>query len=170
MARAAAKQSGLVRVYFIPAAEPPHRAKGTFASYEDRYRMVELACEPFPEFEPSRIEDRPGKSFTVDTVIRFRETLDLDSRLFWIIGADAFADLPTWHRWRELAEMVTFAVVSRPGAEHPTSFPTRVQRIEGVDLSVSSSEIRQKLAHHDAGVELPAAVLRYIQQKALYGW
>ena len=83
-------------------------------------------------------------------------------------GADAFAEISSWHRWRDLARLVTFAVIGRPGAEYQVPPDTRVHRVDGVNLPISSSEIRAELAAAADITDLPAGVLDYIRQHHLY--
>jgi nicotinate-nucleotide adenylyltransferase len=165
VAREAADQFHLEQVWFIPAAHPPHKTANTGASYEDRFRMTELACQADRRFVASLLEAGDGKSYSVDTVERVRE---LGQQPYFIIGADAFAEVPSWHRWQELVRLTEFIVVTRPG--HPYSAPpgARVHRLDTVALPVSSSEIRRKLAAGEIPEELPGAVSRYISERGLY--
>lgn len=169
MAAAAAEQCALQEVLLIPASQPPHRRQGTYASYEDRYRMVEIACGGHPLLRPSRLEDGPGVSYSIDTVEKFLSEAVAGTGVFFVIGADAFADLRSWRRWQDLAKLVTFAVVGRPGAVYEIPEGARVRRVDGVNLPISSSEIRTKLAAGDADLDLPPGVLDYIRYKHLYG-
>jgi nicotinate-nucleotide adenylyltransferase len=86
----------------------------------------------------------------------------------FIIGADAFAEITSWHRWRDLIRLTEFIVVTRPG--HPYSSPpgALVHRLDTVALPVSSSEIRRKLALGQIPAELPESVGRYISDHGLY--
>src|SRR5579862_637552 len=93
VARAAADRFRLDRVLFVPSAHPPHKAGVTYAPYEDRVRMVELACEGEPRFEVSRLEEGTERSYSIDTIEKLRTTLAPGDQLFFIIGADAFAEI-----------------------------------------------------------------------------
>jgi nicotinate-nucleotide adenylyltransferase len=165
VAREAADQFALEQVWFIPAANPPHKSASTGASYEDRFRMTELACHADPRFVASRLEEGERKSYSVDTVER---VIALGRQPLFIIGADAFAEITSWHRWRDLIRLTEFIVVTRPG--HPYSSPpgARVHRLDTVALPVSSSEIRRQLALGEIPAELPASVGQYIAERALY--
>lgn len=169
VAREAADQFHLDQVWFIPAAHPPHKTANTGATYADRFRMTELACQADPRFIASPLESGEStgdaKSYSVDTVERVRE---LGQHPYFIIGADAFAEIPTWHRWQDLVRLTEFIVVTRPG--HPYSAPpgARVHRLDTLALPVSSSEIRRKLAAGEVAQELPPAVSRYIFDRGLY--
>jgi nicotinate-nucleotide adenylyltransferase len=168
MAAAAAEQCALQEVLLIPASRPPHRQQGTYASYEDRFRMVEIACAGSPLLRASRLEEGPEVSYSIDTVERYLESA-ADREVFFVIGADAFADLRSWRRWEDLAKLVTFAVVGRPGAVYDVPDGVRVRRVDGVNLPVSSSDIRSKLAAGEGELDLPAGVMDYIREGRLYG-
>ena len=170
MAEAAAEQCDLDWVLLVPASHPPHRSAGPFASYADRLKMVELACQDHRRLAPSNLDDAPGKSYSIHTVERLRATLPDDSSIYFLIGADAFADIKSWHRWSDLARLVTFAVVSRPGAIYEQPPEVRIHSVNGIHLPISSSDIRARLASGDLRVDLPPRVLHYIQQHRLYGF
>ena len=168
VAREAAELCGLDRVLFVPAGRPPHKSTGPRASYADRYRMVEIACAGEPRFEPSRLEEGDRHSYSIDTIERLRQRLNPGDRLFFLIGADAFAEIETWRRWDEVLRSVEFIVVSRPGHQYRVPTGVKVERLERLALPVSSSEIRSKLAAGDRDVDVPSAVLDYIREKNLY--
>src|SRR5260370_1510248 len=115
IARMAADRFDLDRVLFVPAFHPPHKAGITHAPYEDRVRMAELACQDQPRFEVSRLEEGTARSYSIDTIERLRSSLAPGDELYFLIGADAFAEIRTWHRWQDVARCVSFLVVSRPG-------------------------------------------------------
>ena len=169
MAREAANQFQLERVLFIPASNPPHKSGVTYAPYEDRLRMAEVACAGDPQFVVSRLEKGPRSSYSINTIERVRATLSAADELFFLIGADAFAEMESWHRWRDVVAAVRFIVVSRPGNRYRIPEGARVERLETVDLPVSSSEIRSALAAGRRPAEIPQAVLAYIYQRGLYG-
>jgi len=167
IAQAARKLCGLERILFIPSGKPPHRADGTFASYEDRYAMVRIACEGNPCFEPSRLEQGETSSYSIHTIERV--LAQSPGPLHFLIGADAFAEIQTWHRWQDVVACVTFIVVSRPGAQYSVPATARVVRLEDVHLEISSSEIRRRLALAKFdNLPLPAGVSSYIEAHLLY--
>jgi nicotinate-nucleotide adenylyltransferase len=163
VAHEAAEAFALDRILFIPAGNPPHKEAG--ASYEDRFRMVELACAADPRFEPSRLEEGREKSYSINTVERLMAP---GQTLLFIIGADAFADIRTWRRWEDLLRDVEFIVVTRPGHAYESPPGARVHRLDTVALPVSSSEIRQELSKGQIPPVLPPAVADYIQARRLY--
>jgi nicotinate-nucleotide adenylyltransferase len=166
IAREAARRFELDPVLFVPAARPPH--KQLHAGYEDRFRMVELALENQPGLAPSRLEAGTAQSFSIDTIEKLQPELAAEDRLFFIIGADAFAEIRTWKRWRDVARAVEFIVVSRPGHSYEIPEEARVHSLNTLRLPVSSSEIRARMASGDDSVDAPAAVLQYIREHKLY--
>jgi nicotinate-nucleotide adenylyltransferase len=169
IAREAAARFALDRVLFVVAANPPHKPNATVAPYEDRYRMVELACQDDPRFEPSRLEAGPERSYSIKTICRVRSMQGPSDELYFIIGSDAFADICSWHRWEDVVRSVDFIVVTRPGCRYSAPPGARVHRLDNVELPVSSSEIRRRLAAGFSPPELPPAVLDYIRERGLYG-
>lgn len=170
VARTAAERFHLDRVLFVPAARPPHKGGVTHAPYEDRVCMAELACAGDPRFEVSRLEEGTERSYSIDTIEKVRAGMTPADELFFIIGADAFADVETWHRWRDVAREVRFVVASRPGHRYRVPEPIRTDRLDGVELAVSSSAIREALARGERPSEVPDCVLDYISKNKLYTW
>lgn len=168
IAREAVRAFHLSRVLLVPGARPPHKCGVTRAPYEDRYRMVELACEGEPHLEPSRLEAGMERSYSVFTIQKVRASMEPGCTLFFLIGSDAFAEIGTWLRWREVAALVEFIVVSRPGHAYEIPEGARVHRLDTVELPVSSSEIRRRLAAGDTEVPVPRRVLSYIRERNLY--
>ena len=156
----------LDRVLFVPAANPPHKLRGAAAAYEDRVRMLELACAGHPRFEVSRIEEGTARSYSIDTIERLH-AVGVGSLAF-LIGADAFADIRTWHRWRDVIAAVEFLVVTRPGAGYQIPEGARVRPLEGVELPISSSDIRAQIARGNLDVPVPEPVIRYVREHGLY--
>jgi nicotinate-nucleotide adenylyltransferase len=131
--------------------------------------MVELACAGEKRFVPSRLEEGPdtsnAKSYSIHTIERVKAA---NGEVFFIIGADAFAEIGKWHRWEDVVRSVEFIVVARPGHSFTIPQGARVHRLETVALPVSSSEIRQALARGESPAELPEAVAKYIRARGLY--
>jgi nicotinate-nucleotide adenylyltransferase len=165
VAREAADKFHLDQVWFVTAAHPPHKSDQTGAGYEDRCKMVELACHGDPRLVVSRLESGAGKSYSIDTVERVRAS---GEEPYFIIGADAFAEITSWHRWQDLVRLTDFIVVTRPGHEYASPPGARVHRLDTVALPVSSSEIRRQLGAGGIPPELPPEVAQYIAAKGLY--
>jgi nicotinate-nucleotide adenylyltransferase len=159
----AADALALDHVLFIPAAHPPHKDAAT--SYAHRLRMVELACAADPRFVASRLEEGRETNYSIYTIERVKA---LGGDVFFLVGADAFAEIRTWHRWSDVVAAVEFIVVTRPGHDYESPPGARVQRLDTVALPISSSEIRQELARGETPVGLPADVVAYIRANGLY--
>ena len=166
----------LDRILFVPAGQPPHKPAAEISAVEHRLTMVQLAIADNPAFELSRVEvDRPGPSYTVDTLERLAANGD---RLTVILSAETFAELPTWHEPDRLFEAARVAVAPRWGYPAPdpgwlaAAFPGREDRVtflEGPRLGVSSTALRVRVA---AGRSIrylvPAPVAAYIAAHHLY--
>lgn len=171
-AQACLRRLKLERVFFIPAAVPPHKSGCELAGSRHRLKMVRLAVGRKSGFAVSPIEmRRKGPSFTIDTV-RILSRRFPSRGLYFIIGADTVPEIPTWHRHRDILKLVRFAVVRRPGhrlaplAGHSRNFV--LVRTRG--LPFSSRELRERLARGERNPPgLPRAVARYIARKGLYG-
>ncbi|MBI3666802.1 MAG: nicotinate (nicotinamide) nucleotide adenylyltransferase [Acidobacteria bacterium] len=175
VARAARREYFLDRILFIPASQPPHKPGRCAASYEHRLEMVRLACAEHPAFVASQLEGPAGdgsRNYTIQTIRRVAAHLSPHDRLFFIIGADAFAEITTWYRWRQVTMEVEFIVVSRPGYTlDESALPpgAMVHWLRSVHSNVSSTEIRRRLENGQStrGM-LPAPVARYISRSHLY--
>jgi nicotinate-nucleotide adenylyltransferase len=165
----------LDRVLFVPAGVPPHKPASEVSAVADRVAMVELATAGNEAFELSRVEvDRPGPSFTVDTV----ERLALDDDVVVILSAETFRELPTWHEPERLFDAARVAVVPREGYSAPdpawlgATFPGREGRVTYVKaphLGLSSTAIRARVAAgRSIRYVVPDAVATYIADHHLY--
>jgi nicotinate-nucleotide adenylyltransferase len=163
IAQEAADRFALDEVLMIPAAMPPH--KGTGTPYEHRYRMVELACAADPRLVPSRIEQDQAKSYSIHTIERLKAE---GGDLYFIIGADAFAEIQTWFRAADVIRAVAFIVAARPSHRFEVPPGASVHRMDTLALQISSSEIRARLSTGERPPELAAAVLEYIHANSLY--
>lgn len=168
VAAEAAGRFQLDQVLFVTSGNPPHKPSGSTTPYEHRHRMVELACAADPRFVPSRLEAGAGKSYSIDTITRLKPTLTPEDRLFFLIGADAFAEINSWYRAGDVLAAVEFIVVSRPGYEYPIPTGARIHRLESIELPVSSSTIRRVLEEGGRPEDLPPAVADYAEQHRLY--
>lgn len=168
IANEALKTFALSQVIFIPAGQPPHKDLSLVTPFEDRRRMLEIACAPYPSFAVSAIEATQQPSYTLNTLERFRQDMTGDDKLFFLIGADAFAEIRTWHEWEQVLLLTDFIVVSRPGTTYTIPAGARVHALEGLDLPISSSDLRQRLRSGEAAPEVPAEVREYIDSRGLY--
>src|SRR5579871_1424622 len=168
IARRAAAEVRLDRVLFVPAARPPHKGGGRHIIYNDRLHMVELAIAGEPRFEASRLEEGTAFSYSIDTIEKVHRLLEPGDELFFIIGADAFAEIRTWRRWQDVVRAVDFIVVSRPGHQYEIPPGARVERLDSLELRVSSSEVRRSLGANEYSDAVPERVLEYILSHSLY--
>lgn len=176
-AEEARTQFSLDTVIFMPAGRHAFKEDGT-TSPEDRLFMTELATLSNPHFEVSRLEvDRPGKTYTIDTIIEMRE-LYPDAELYFITGTDAVFEILTWRDSARLADLVTFIAAVRPGYNLEAAKALHEQAAENFDiryievpaLSISSTELRRRIREgRSARYLVPANVLSYIERKHLYG-
>ena len=129
LARAARERCKLSRILFVPANLPPHKQREPLSAFAHRYAMISLATAEEKEFIPSLLEapetsDPQGKekpkatgkpNYTIDTVLRLKQSLKKIDRLFLLIGVDAFEDIAKWHQAEALFRECAFVVASRPG-------------------------------------------------------
>jgi len=108
---------GLDEVVVIPSAQPPHKPSIDLAPGADRLAMIRLAIADCPALAVSDIElQRPGPSYTIDTVGQFLNRDGADDRFVFIVGIDAFLEMDGWHRYQELFKAIAMVVITRPGS------------------------------------------------------
>jgi nicotinate-nucleotide adenylyltransferase len=182
IAEEAREALGMERVLFVPAAAPPHKPDRRLAPVAARVAMVAAAIAGNPAFTLSTVEvDRPGPSFAVDTVAILAAAARAEGRdpdLWWILSSEAFAAIGTWREPGRLIAACRMAVVPRAGAPRPTAawieacLPgsgDRVAVVDGPELGVSSSLIRERLAAgRSVRYLVPDAVRAYIDDRRLY--
>lgn len=181
----------LSHVLVIPSGTPPHRPSGPCASADHRLAMARLAAEPLG-WQVSDMElRRTGRTYTAETLDALRATAP-ETAFFFILGADAFAAIATWHRFPEVLDLAHFVVVARPG--HPVDHmdvqvPQLARRmircgsdtrlavpespaviiVTATTPNVSSSAIRRLVGDGDSPAGLvPDSVARYIADHRLY--
>jgi nicotinate-nucleotide adenylyltransferase len=181
-------------VIFIPAADPPHKPLAGDISFAHRLTMVRLAIACREDFHVSTVEaERGGKSYSIDTILAFRERFPTDE-LFFIIGGDSFTELGTWHCYAEIFALCNLIVVERPGhhiRKPLETLPDAVRSeftfdgsngslthersgfstffITGAPLELSSTEIRRLAsAESDISSYVPIDVAAYISHQRIY--
>lgn len=179
LGESARQELTLERVIFVPAGEPWRKSGRELAAAQHRLAMVRLAIAGNPHFQVSTVEvERPGPSYTADTLALLRDQLGPQAELLFIMGRDSLADLPHWREPQRIIALARLAVAERPGWPLPpdeeleralpgirarlTTFP-----MAAVDLS--SSEIRRR-CHEGRSIRylVPAAVEEYIHAQGLY--
>ena len=185
---------GLERVVFIPAFLPPHKTERVISPFEHRLQMVSLAVSDNERFDVSDVEhQRPGKSYSIDTVRYFLNSHDEKIDLYFITGQDAFDAITTWHQWEKLLSLCHFVVMTRPGYETrglgsilPNDIAvnyvyhdledffqgpqgSRIYFRKTTFLDISSSAIRQDV-QQGLSVQylVPEQVIRFMNEKNLY--
>jgi nicotinate-nucleotide adenylyltransferase len=206
---AAQQALSLDSMLLVPSRIPPHRADAVTAGPDDRFAMAQLAARERPGWTASRIElDREGPSFTYDTLIELKSRKRGDAamsdgrgiggdgasgvewQIFFIIGADAFAEIASWSRYPAVLDLAHFVIVSRPGItldslreRVPSAFSrplesargqrpsakTRVILVEAHTPAISSTDIRRRArAGHSLSGYVPDTVADYIRDHHLY--
>ena len=190
MGGAAQRALGLSRVHMITANVPPHRAQPMASSFH-RFAMTAIAVSGLDGWIASDLELRmPPPSFTSNTLRRFHERGYRPAELFFVIGADAFAEIGVWREYPQILEAAHFAVVSRPGhsvkelrqrlpmlaprmtlasVDDAAPEPTSIFLIDAATADVSASAVRDARARglSIAGM-VPAGVQQHIEQHGLY--
>jgi nicotinate-nucleotide adenylyltransferase len=164
----AREELGLDSVRFLPAGRPPHKRR-ELSSADDRYAMVALATAHQPAFVPDGLElHRDGPSYTADTLTALREARAGDE-LFLIVGSDTALEMATWRDPDRVFALCTVAVVARPGCAGELPPGRKAVRVAGPGLSISSSEIRERVAQGKSVRYLVAdAVADYITKRRLF--
>ena len=179
IAEAALDRLDLDRVILIPAGRPWLKSDQMVTSAAHRLAMVRLAIEDRPELEVSTIEvDRPGPTYTVDTLAELRRELGSGVDLYLILGMDSVRELRRWRDPERLFGMCTVVAVSRPEsvdvstAEIECEFPAahgRIKTTRGPMLDISATDIRMRVAEgRSISNCVPPSVQRYIRQHGLY--
>lgn len=169
------EQLRLDAVWFIPAGEPPHKPPGGRTPGRQRLDMIELAISGHAAFRALDLEiTRSGPSFTVETLAQLHHQHPT-AEFWWLMGADALRDFPTWREPERILTLGRMAAVNRGGIESPETTAARQQfrdRIDDVEMpaiTLSASDIRQRVATGQSVRYLvPRAVEVYIEQHRLY--
>jgi nicotinate-nucleotide adenylyltransferase len=164
LAREALEQLGLEQMLFVPAAISPHKLNWRLSAAETRLAMVRAAVKDEPGFVIDDCElRRSPPSYTIDTIEDLRRRHP-QAELFYFIGTDNIASLPTWHRFADLKTMVTFIVLERSAGRVVHSFRTIERHID-----ISSTDIRKRVAEgRSIRYLVPSAVEQIIRRQNLY--
>lgn len=179
---------------FIPAAVPPHKSDPEIQDFEHRWEMLRLATQGNPRFQLSDLERKlPGKSYTVKTLTKLQEVFSEETDLYFLLGLDAFLELDTWWRYKELFRLAHMVIVRRPGYREKDLVPFLNEKISSdyrwddvcgcfqhpelrsvyylqiTPLDISSSQIRHLRAKkRSIRYLVPDEVMRYIEKADLY--
>ena len=178
LAEEARDQLNLDFVYFVPAGNPPHKQGRRLAPVEARVRMTELAIAGNEAFRVSRVDaDRAGPHYTIAMVQIIQGQLPPGSELFFLMGFDSLAELPTWHEPARLIAACHLVALTRPGIEVDwgkleTTLPGIRQGVILLDmpeLEISSHQLQQRIREGRSIRYLaPDKVVKYIQAQRLY--
>ena len=181
LAQEAHQALGLAQVLFVPAGEPWRKAGRELSPREHRLAMTRLAVTGNPLFAASTIEvDRPGPSYTADTLAELRAQFGPQAEFFFIMGADSLADFPHWHEPLRILGLARLAVAERPaladaGFEEglPEGLAQALRRcvvwLPMPLVAISASAVRERVRQ---GLSIrywvPEAVEEYIRRHGLY--
>jgi len=191
----AAETFHLDALTFVPAGRPPHKAGEPLTRFSHRFAMLALATQPYARLFVSDLElAGEGPTYTVDTVRRFAAGCP-DAQVYFLMGSDSFSQITTWHRWRELVDLVHVIVLHRDTAwgetllaGAPVELRPRLVRVEPFaavpepgpgerriylfdhePFPVSATHLRERLRRGQTIEELvPPEVHRYILKYRLY--
>jgi nicotinate-nucleotide adenylyltransferase len=162
----------LAEVIFVPTGQPWQKEDRDLAPPEDRYLMTVIATASDPLLSVSRVDiDRPGETYTVDTLSDLRGARGPDAEFFFIMGADALSSIKSWHRTDNLFSMAHFVGCTRPG--HPIDLDGldehEVTLIEIPALEISSTACRERVrTGRPIRYLVPDGVIQYIAKRGLY--
>jgi nicotinate-nucleotide adenylyltransferase len=162
----------LDEVVFVPTGQPWQKSATEVSAAEDRYLMTVIATASNPRFTVSRVDlDRPGLTYTIDTLTELRASRTDDPELFFITGADALAQILSWHRVEELFEHAHFIGVTRPGHQltDPGLPAGGVSLVEVPAMAISSTDCRERVrANQPIWYLVPDGIVQYINKRGLY--
>jgi nicotinate-nucleotide adenylyltransferase len=187
------QELNLDKVYLIPAASPPHKSKAPVMPFHHRLAMTRLAIGDCSSLEALDIEgQRPGLSYSIETLREFQQFFSPDSELFFILGDEAFLDIRTWKEYPKLFEFAHFVIIQRKGIKpnnlegfllelkppaEKTADPYVFRAASGKTLilmgttpmDISSTQVRA-LVRDGKSIRflVPEAVRNYIMKKQLY--
>lgn len=181
IARAAAELLKVEKTYLIPAALPPHKIGQTRTPIHHRLEMLRRAIADDKNLDISACEaERPGPSYTIDTVRYFRAMLGPQPRIFWLVGGDSIRDLPTWKNIAQLADECILVTAPRPDCPidwSPLENVLSEQQITQMknyvlatpQVDISATDLRRRIAKNLPIDHLtPPPVIDYIKTRNLY--
>jgi len=168
---------GLNEVLFVPAGQPWVKLDRNITPAAHRVEMVRRAIAGSPYFRLCTLEvERPGPSYTVDTLTMLREQLGSEASLFFILGRDTLAGLHLWKEPKKLVQLCRLVVAPRLGSKDlkhlETEIPGLLDKVIQLDMpviGVSSSGIRQRIAQGlSVRYLVPVDVEKYITKQKIY--
>lgn len=194
-AKMAARKFSLDKILFVPSGNPPHKRGDRLTPFAHRFAMVTLACKGDARLIPSLIEaprSHRKPQYSIDTARAVRRSLKAEDQLYFLLGLDAYLDLPHWKNHERLFNLLNFIVVSRPGFDtraiteivperillqharasgmgRPSPRTGAVNVLHGVRVAIASRDIREAIAERRPITGLvPPVVEEYIVKERLY--
>ena len=193
IAKKLSKDFRLDKFVFIPAFHAPHKRMRVPTSAFSRFAMLCLATSSEPNISVSKIElELPEKPYSIETLTKLKSQFEATNEIFFVIGADSWAEITTWRDWENLLKLVNIIVVTRPNYEisfsHVTAeiidrivdlrvdkrdispFETSIFITDAVNMDISATKIRQLVAENqqDWKTFVPAEIAEYIEKYELY--
>jgi nicotinate-nucleotide adenylyltransferase len=172
----------LAEMVFVPAGHPPHKPGRIVTEAQHRLAMLELAIASNPHFTISLVDlERPGPSYTVETLQVLRQQWGAQTAIYFVIGGDSLEDLLAWYDPAGILKQLTALVaVQRPGYEEAAGYRDTLEaRLPGIrqrlimvqapQLDISATDLRRRVAEgRPIKYQTPEAVERYIIEYGLY--
>ncbi len=163
----------LQKIFFVPSARPPHKLDLLLTGAACRLEMTSLATRDNPGFAVSDVEiQRPGPSYTVDTIGEFKKRYGSDIEIYFIMGADSIFEIRTWKNPEVLFQLCKVIVTSRPGFpldEVDTDLRNKVTLAEITHIDISSTDIRRRVREGKSiRYFVPGQVEAYVRSRNLY--
>src|SRR5258706_12653566 len=166
VARSVARLFALDQLIFVPACTPPHKRDVGISAAFHRFAMLVLATADDAGLTVSTIElDEPERPYAVNTVERIQEQIGSDTRLFFIMGADSWAEITTWFEWEKFLRLCDQIVVTRPGYELVEANGAEVSDVRGmseddVSVLIAGHTDRQAFFTDAAILDISATAIR----------
>jgi nicotinate-nucleotide adenylyltransferase len=179
LAEVAGEQLNLTEILFIPAGQPWLKTERIITPAQHRLQMLRLALDDSPQFRISEMEiERPGPTYTIDTINALKNSLNADDELFFILGQDNLMQIPQWHDASDLIKLCYLAAAPRPGVKKPDlkaleveipGIKLRVMLMKEPKVDINATDIRERVAKGLSVRHLvPEPVNRYIKEQKLY--
>ena len=179
LADVAEEKLNLNEMLFIPAGQPWLKTERIITPAQHRLHMLRLALDDRPHFRISEMEiERPGPTYTIDTISALKSGLNAGDELCFILGQDSLMQIPQWYRAKELVQLCYLAAAPRPGVKKPDlkaleaeipGIKQRIMLMKEPKVDINATDIRERVARGLSVRHLvPEPVNRYIKEQKLY--
>lgn len=179
LADVAEEQLNLNEMLFVPVGLPWLKTERIITPAQHRLQMLRMALDDRPQFRISEMEiERPGPTYTIDTINALKNSLNADDELFFILGQDNLTQIPQWHDASGLIKLCYLAAAPRPGVKKPDlkaleaeipGIKQRVMLMKEPKVDINATDIRERVARGLSVRHLvPEPVNRYIKEQKLY--